>query len=168
MKGAESMERRDESLQAKATLIVEECIAVKLRVLTRAVTKIYNQALRPHGLTVSQMNILVAASYLGKAKQQDICQALHLEKSTLSRDLTRMRERGWVTEAPSDDGRSSLLRVTAHGGKVLQRAIPAWRQAQQQAAALLGEREIAALDRAAKTLRSSRAKDLNSGFREGA
>lgn len=162
------MERKDESLQAKAALIAEECIAVKLRLLTRAVTKIYNQALRPHGLTVSQMNILVAVSYLGQAKQQDICQALHLEKSTLSRDLTRMRERGWVTESPSDDGRSSLLRVTAHGGKLLQRAIPAWRQAQKQAAALLAERDIAALDRAAKTLRSSKAKDLNFGFREGA
>ena len=162
------MERKDESLQAKAALIVEECVAVKLRMLTRAVTKIYNRELRPHGLTVSQMNILVAASYLGQAKQQDICQALHLEKSTLSRDLARMRERGWVTESPSDDGRSSLLRVTAQGGKLLQRAIPAWRQAQQQAAALLADRDIAALDRAAKTLRSSRTKGLNSGFREEA
>jgi DNA-binding MarR family transcriptional regulator len=168
MKGAGSMERKDESLQAKAALIVEECIAVKLRLLTRAVTKIYNRALRPYGLTVSQMNILVAASYIGQAKQQDICQALHLEKSTLSRDLARMRERGWVAEAPGDDGRSSLLRVTALGEKLLQRAFPAWRQAQQQAAELLGERDIAALGRAAKTLRSSRTKGLNSGFREGA
>lgn len=153
------MNRKDETLQAKAAVIAEECIAVRLRLLTRAVTKIYNRALRPHGLTVSQMNILVAASYLGQAKQQDICQALHLEKSTLSRDLARMRARGWVTEAPGDDGRSSLLRVTAQGGKLLQKAIPAWQQAQQQATALLGEREIAALGRAAKTLRSSRAKD---------
>ena len=159
------MERKDESLRAKATLIVEECIAVKLRLLTRAVTKIYNRALRPCGLTVSQMNILVAASYIGQAKQQDICRALHLEKSTLSRDLARMRERGWMAESPGDDGRSSLLRVTAHGEKLLQRAFPAWQQAQQQAAALLGERDIAALGRAAKTLRSSRAKDLDSGFR---
>ena len=85
------MGRKDESLQAKTSLIVEECIAVKLRLLTRAVTKIYNRALRPHGLTISQMNILVAASYIGQAKQQDICQALHLEKSTLSRDLAQRR-----------------------------------------------------------------------------
>jgi DNA-binding MarR family transcriptional regulator len=155
------MERKDESLQAKAALIVEECIAVKLRMLTRAVTKIYNRALRPHGLTVSQMNILVAASYLREAKQQDICQALHLEKSSLSRDLARMRERGWVAEAPGDDVRSSLLRVTAHGEKLLQRAFPAWRQAQQQAAELLGEIDIAALSRAAKTLRSSRTNGQN-------
>jgi DNA-binding MarR family transcriptional regulator len=154
------MERKDESLQAKTALIVEECIAVKLRLLTRAVTKIYNRELRPHGLTVSQMNILVAASYLGQAKQQDICQALHLEKSSLSRDLMRMRERGWVTEAPGDDGRSSLLKVTAHGEKLLQRAFPAWRQAQQQAAELLGERDIAALGRAAKTLRTSKTEGL--------
>ncbi len=153
------MERREESLQAKAAMIVEECIAVRVRLLTRAVTKIYNQALRPHGLTVSQMNILVAASYLGQVKQGDICRALHLEKSTLSRDLARMRERGWVTEAPGDDGRSSLLRVTAQGGKLLQKAMPAWQQAQQEATALLGERDIAALGRAVKTLRSSRAKD---------
>jgi DNA-binding MarR family transcriptional regulator len=155
------MESRDGSLQATATLIVDECIAVRLRLLTRAVTKIYNQALRPHGLTVSQMNILVAVSYLGQAKQQEICQALHLEKSTLSRDLARMRERGWITEARGDDGRSSLLRVTARGGKLLQKALPAWQEAQQQATTLLGEREVAALGRAVKTLRSSRLKELN-------
>ena len=35
------MERQDESLQAKAALIAEECIAVRLRLLTRAVTRIY-------------------------------------------------------------------------------------------------------------------------------
>jgi len=155
------MGRKDESLRAKAALIAEECIAVRLRLLTRAVTKIYNQALRPHGLTVSQMNILVAVSYLGQAKQQDICRVLHLEKSTLSRDLSRMRERDWITEAPGDDGRSSLLRVTAHGGRLLQKAIPAWQQAQQEASALLGEREITALGRAVKTLRSSRSKNPN-------
>lgn len=150
---------RDETLQAKVALIARECVAVRLRLLTRAVTSIYNRALRPHGVTISQMNILVAAYYLGKARQQDICRALHLEKSTLSRDLARMRERGWVTGAPGDDTRSSLVTVTAQGGKLLQRAIPAWEQAQQRATALLGERDIAVLGRATQTLRSSGAKD---------
>jgi len=153
------MKRQDELIQAKAALIAEECIAVKLRVLTRAVTRIYNQALRHYGLTVSQMNILVAVSYLGQARQQDICRALHLEKSTLSRDLMRMRERGWITETPGDDGRSSLLRISAEGGRLLQKAIPAWQQAQQEAIALLGEREMTALGRAVKTLRASGPKD---------
>ena len=150
------MGRKDESLQAKAAVIVEECVAVRLRLLTRAVTKIYNQALRAYGLTTSQMNILVAASYLGQSKQQDICKALHLDKSTLSRDLARMRERGWIAETPGDDGRSSFLQVTAIGGKLLEEAIPAWRNAQEQVTALLGTREITAFGRAAKTIRSSK------------
>jgi DNA-binding MarR family transcriptional regulator len=153
------MVREDKSLQVKAALIAEECVAVRLRLLTRAVTKIYNKALRPHGLTIGQMNILVAVSYLGEAKQQEISQALHLEKSTLSRDLARIRAQGWVTDAPGDDGRSSLLRVTAHGKKLLQKAFPAWQKAQQQATALLGKRDIAALGRATKTIRSTSAKD---------
>src|SRR6266540_509803 len=122
MKGAKLTRRPEESLQAKAALIAQECIAVRLRRLTRAVTKIYNQALRPHGLTISQMNILVAASYLGQAKQQDICQALHLEKSTLSRDLVRMRAHGWVTAVPGDDGRATMLSVTTAGKQVLEQA----------------------------------------------
>src|SRR5439155_21478140 len=107
------MTRTDESLQSKVALIAEECIAVSLRLLTRAVTNTYNHALRPDGLTVGQMNILVAASLMGQARQQDICRVLFLAKSTLSRDLTRMSERGWITESLGDDAWSSLNGVNS-------------------------------------------------------
>ena len=42
------------------------------------------------------MNILVAVSHWGQVNQQTVCQALHLDKSTLSRDLARMRAQGSV------------------------------------------------------------------------
>ena len=155
------MTRTDESLQSKVALIAEECIAVSLRLLTRAVTKIYNHALRPHGLTVGQMNILVAASLMGQARQQDICRVLFLDKSTLSRDLTRMRERGWISESPGDDARSSVISVTALGGRLLEKAIPAWEHAQQEATALLGAQDVAALGRVAKSLRASGVNNVN-------
>ena len=155
------MTRTDESLQSKVALIAEECIAVSLRLLTRAVTKIYNHALRPHGLTVGQMNILVAASLMGQARQQDICRVLFLDKSTLSRDLTRMRERGWIAESPGDDARSSVISVTARGGRLLEKAMPAWEQAQQEATALLGAQDVSALGRVAKSLRSSGVNNVN-------
>jgi DNA-binding MarR family transcriptional regulator len=135
-------------------LIAEECIAVQLRVLTRAVTKIYNKALRPHGLTVSQMNILVAVARLGDAKQQNVCRILHLDKSSLSRDVERMRAQGWLERLPGEDGRTGLLRVARSGKTLLQKTFPAWHQAQRQAKALLGEKEIANLGRAVKALRS--------------
>ena len=139
-----------------AELIAQECIAVRLRLLTRAVSRIYNKALRPHGITISQMNILVAVSYLGKSNHQQVCHALSLDKSTLSRDVERMLEKGWLARHSGDDGRTSLLRVTSGGEKLLRRAAPAWHQAQQEAKALLGEATLASLGRAVTAVRSTK------------
>jgi len=147
------MAKKREPTQISVEMIAEQCIAVRLRMLSRAVTRIYNQALRPYSLTTSQMNILVAVSCLGEARQQDVCQALHLEKSTLSRDVVRMRSQGWLDTVPGEDCRTALLRITPVGRKLLEQAIPAWQQAQEQATALLGESEVRTFGRAATTLR---------------
>ncbi|HSB12447.1 MAG TPA: helix-turn-helix domain-containing protein [Blastocatellia bacterium] len=154
------MEAKPKTMEITAERIAEECVAVRLRVLTRAVTSIYNRALRPHRLTVSQMNILVAISCLGEARQQAVCRALHLEKSSLSRDLARMLARGWVNTLAGEDGRTSLLTLTTTGRRLLNKAIPAWQRAQQQAIALMGDKQVAGLNRAVKTLRAAKAKNL--------
>ena len=39
--------------------VARECIANKVRLLNRAVTAIYDEALRPYGLKISQMSVLV-------------------------------------------------------------------------------------------------------------
>jgi DNA-binding MarR family transcriptional regulator len=149
------MSAKRKTAKLSVELIAEECIAVRLRVLTRAVTKLYNKALRPHGLTVSQMNILVAVSRLGDAKQQEVCRILHLEKSSLSRDVERMRARGWLEKLPGEDRRIGLLRVARSGRALLEKTFPAWHQAQLQAKAMLGETDIPGLGRAVKALRST-------------
>lgn len=133
--------------------IARRCVAVRLRQLTRVVTKLYNDALRPFGLTISQMNILVAISCVGAAAQGEIARALLLEKSTLSRDLERMRDRGWVTAAAGDDARTSVLGLTAAGRRLLRRVVPAWESAQAKALALLGDAEATALQRASTAVR---------------
>jgi DNA-binding MarR family transcriptional regulator len=148
-----------ETYPTAARFVAEECIAVRLRLLTRAITRLYNQALRPHHLTVSQMNILVAASCLGEARPHDICHVLHLEKSTLSRDVERMLRQGWLKKQSGEDGRTSVLQVTPAGGRLLEGAIPAWRQAQEEARVLLGEPGNAALSRAVTTLRGKGLKE---------
>jgi len=148
------MAQKRETAKNSIEMLAEQCIAVRLRMLSRAVTRIYNQALRPYGLTTSQMNILVAIACLGEAKQQDVCQTLHLEKSTLSRDVGRMRSQGWLDDVPGEDRRTALLRITPAGRRLLEEAIPAWQQAQEQATALLGERQVRSFGQAATTLRA--------------
>ncbi len=119
--------------------IAGECIAVRMRMLNRVVTNIYDDALRPLGVKVSQMNILVAAGKMGTARPAEVCEVLHLDVSTLSRNVERMKARGWLEVIPDEDGRAQPFRLTDQGRKLLEKAAPAWKKAQRQAKSLLGE-----------------------------
>ena len=79
---------------------------------------------------------------------------MQLDTSTLSRNVERMRAHGWLEVVPEDDARSQPFRLTAQGKRLIEKAIPAWEEAQAQAAELLGEDGIALLNKAAKKLRS--------------
>src|ERR671912_2837156 len=128
-----------ERVQPMIDKIAGECVAVRLRMLNRVVTNIYDDALRPLGLKVSQMNILVAAAKMGTARPTEVCEHLHLDVSTLSRNVERMKARGWLEVVPDEDGRSQPFRLTSQGRKLLEKAIPAWSEAQQQVKATLGD-----------------------------
>ena len=71
-------------MQTMIDKVASECVAVRLRMLNRVVTNIYDDALRSLDLKVSQMNILVAAAKLGTARPVEVCEHLHLDVSTLS------------------------------------------------------------------------------------
>jgi DNA-binding MarR family transcriptional regulator len=129
--------------------IAEQCLAVRLRMLNRVVTNIYDEALRPLGLKTSQLNIIVVAAKLGLARPAEVCDLLQLDTSTLSRNVERMKARGWLEIVPDEDGRAQPFRLTAKGRKLLQRAKPAWDQAQRKATKLLGNDAVTAIGNAA-------------------
>jgi DNA-binding MarR family transcriptional regulator len=132
--------------------IARTCIAVRLRLLNRVVTNLYDDALRPWGLKVSQLNILVVTAKLALAQPAKVCDLLHLDTSTLSRNVERMRAKGWVEVVPGEDARTQPFRLTAQGRNLLEKAVPAWEEAQQQAGELLGEDGVALLTKTASKL----------------
>src|ERR1041384_6639333 len=136
--------------------IARTCIAVRLRLLNRVVTNIYDDALRPLGLKVSQLNILIVTARLGLARPAEVCEILQLDPSTLSRNVERMRTHGWLEVVPEEDARAQPFRLTTQGKRLIEKAVPAWEEAQQQATELLGSEGVALLDRAAKKLRQPR------------
>lgn len=141
-------------LQTTIDSIAGECIAVRMRMLNRVVTNIYDDALRPLGVRVSQMNILVAAERMGTARPAEVCERLHLDVSTLSRNIERMKARGWLEVIPDEDGRAQPFRLTNNGRKLLEKAAPAWNKAQKQAKSLLGDGVVDLLGQAVKRLNS--------------
>ena len=139
-------------LKAMIDHVANECVAVRLRMLNRVVTNIYDEALRPLDLKVSQMNILVAAAKMGTVRPVAICDHLHLDVSTLSRNVDRMKARGWLEVVPDEDGRSQPFRLTKQGRELLAKAIPAWNQAQTEVKKLLGEGIVHQLDHAMRRI----------------
>jgi DNA-binding MarR family transcriptional regulator len=133
-------------------VIARSCIAVRLRLLNRVVTNLYDDALRPLRLKISQLNILVVTAKLGLAQPAKVCDILQLDTSTLSRNVERMRARGWLETVPGEDARTQPFRLTAQGRRLLERAVPAWEQAQQRAAELLGEDGVTLLTTTARKL----------------
>jgi DNA-binding MarR family transcriptional regulator len=136
-----------------AEVIARDCIAVRVRALNRAVTALYDDALRPHGLRVGQLNLLVAIARFGTARPGDLCRVLRMEKSTLSRDVDVMRRNGWLEVEESAGGRARPLRLTPAGQALLEAVLPAWHAAQARARALIGNNGIAALARVFDGLR---------------
>src|SRR5947209_7969453 len=137
--------------------IARTCIAVRLRLLNRVVTNFYDDALRSLGLKVSQLNILVATAKLGLARPAQVCDILQLDASTLSRNVERMRAHGWLETVPEEDARTQPFRLTPQGRRLIEKAAPAWEEAQRRASELLGDEGVALLDRAARKLRRAKA-----------
>src|SRR5213078_3588155 len=142
----------DTRMRGQIDKVAGECVAVRLRMLNRVITNIYDDALRPLDLKVSQMNILVAAAKMGTARPAAICEHLHLDVSTLSRNVERMKGRGWLEVVPDEDGRSQPFRLTPQGRKHLEKAVPAWSAAQQQVKQVLGDEIVNQLNRAVKRI----------------
>ena len=112
---------RASSDRPAAELIAGECLAVRVRTLNRAVTALYDEALRPHGLRVGQLNLLVAVARMGTARPGDLCRILRMDKSTLSRDVEVMRRNGWLEV--DDRATSEPARCGSRP-----RAMPSWRR----------------------------------------
>ena len=138
------MTDRTRRLAAEA---VGGCIATRLRLAARVITKVYDDALRPFGLTVAQMSLLAVAADRGVIRQAEVCTQLQFDNSTLSRNLELMRENRWLEKVAEADARVHTHRLTGAGQALLERVMPAWRAAQRRARELLGESGVKALHR---------------------
>lgn len=118
--------------------IVGECLAVRVRLIGRAVTNIYDGVLGRHGLTVAQVNLLAALGKIGPCAPSRLGELLQLERSTVSRNVTLLMRSGWVDAVSSDAKGVREIVLTGSGRRKVAAVLPEWRQAQRQAAELLG------------------------------
>jgi len=125
---------------------IDDSVLVRARLLSRAVTGIYDDKLRPFGISSAQFSLLAVIGHAAPTTRAEIARLQHLDKSTLTRNLRTILSEGWVEEVSTNaDGRSRPLALTAAGRELLLNARPAWLEAQAEAKALLGKDGMNAL-----------------------
>ncbi len=119
--------------------MVAGCLMNRARLVSRYVTGIYEDELRTLGLRGSQLNVLAAIAYMGSVRRSDLAKVLHIDISTLTRNLRVMETNEWIAPiADRSDGRGAPIRVTKAGNDLLARATPLWRTAQRRTSDILG------------------------------
>jgi len=136
-------------------MFASDCIAFRVRALNRVITNLYDVSLKPFGITVNQTTILAMLALVGAVGPGRIGQALVMEKSTVSRNLERMRKNGWVAVTQEEGGKAQTITVTEAGRKLLAALHPEWEKAQAAAARLLGKEGIAAVKSLHETVRQT-------------
>ncbi len=124
------------------------CTCFKLRSLSRRVTQLYDQTLAPAGLKVTQYSLLARARRPAGHTAPgvgELSRALFTDRTTLTRNLRPLVDRGLVELGHGNDARSKAVKVTAAGEVAFQAARPLWRQAQDRVRATLGAQQVAAL-----------------------
>ena len=122
------------------------CISTRVRQLSRIVTRVYDDAMRPLGITASQFTLLTQLAQQDGITAVEIGHALDIEKSTLSRNLKRLLALGHITMDPPAGRRGRGLHLTPRGAQVIQLGFPVWREAQTRTINVIGPESRSILD----------------------
>ena len=108
------------------------CHCLAARKQARAITRLFEEKLRRHGLRATQFSVLAALALKGPTPVRELADVLGLERTTLTRVGALLERNGWVSTAPSaEDARQHPFRLTAVGRRKLTAAFPAWKEAQE-------------------------------------
>lgn len=105
--------------------IAQQCVAGQIKMISRVVTGIYDREMKKCGLKITQASILVHLLAYGSRSRSALGRSLQMDKSTVSRNLDRMINNGWVCEADGEN-----VDITPEGSELITSARPQWERAQ--------------------------------------
>jgi DNA-binding MarR family transcriptional regulator len=119
---------------------VEDCACHKVRMAARAVTRAYDEALRPVGLRATQLAVLVAMTKHDAISINSLAEFIGMDRTTLTRNLRPLEKEGLISRGVEGWRRSRALEITKKGRSRLHEALPFWIRAQWALKRKLGDR----------------------------
>ena len=109
-----------------------ECVCLNLRMASRAISQVYDEALRPTGLKTTQLSLLRFIRRFGPISFQKLAEKFVIDETTLPRSLGLLEKHGYIRIEAGTDRRERLASLTPKGEAVIEKALPLWRRAQER------------------------------------
>jgi DNA-binding MarR family transcriptional regulator len=106
------------------------CTCFNLRKAARAVTQMYDEALKPSGLRATQLSLLLAVAEKGPTGMTELAKQLVMDRTTLTRNLKPLLDSGLAEVVEGADRRHKPIAITARGRQALAESMPLWREVQ--------------------------------------
>lgn len=106
------------------------CACLNFRKASRAVTQHFDEVLAPANVRSTQLVVLLALRVYGPCSVAHVARELVMDRSTLTRNLRPLIERGLVSSEKAPGGRTQRVALSAAGRAALDTAVPLWKQAQ--------------------------------------
>ena len=114
------------------------CACMAVRKASRAITKLYDQALAPSGLKITQFSLLMSIRKNGPINTSTLAKLQSLDRTTLVRNLKPLELAAFIEAVPSRDPRERRVCITDHGLQTLKSAMPRWKAIQHKLAERIG------------------------------
>lgn len=118
------------------------CLSLNLRKTERVVTRHYDSYLASAGVTAVQLPMIAIIASAEEPSFRLLAEQLDLDRSTLSRNLALLREKGIVKIGPSSGPKPGLISLTAKGRNALRRAAERWNEAHRELAKALTDKTM--------------------------
>jgi DNA-binding MarR family transcriptional regulator len=125
---------------------IDACACLAIRQSARTVTRLYDEALAPSGLKVTQFSLLNAIDRVPELSVNRLADVLSIDRTTMVRNLKVLEKDGLVRIAKAEaDQRRRRLSLTERGAAMLAAARPLWAELQERLIGRLGADRYAAL-----------------------
>jgi len=112
--------------------VPKECVSYNFQKTARHLTQFYRKTISLSGLQGTQFPLLLAIKLNEPVSISSLAQLLELDRTTLSRNIKRLVEKGYVVLEREEDLRVRNVQLTENGAETLNQALPLWEKAQNK------------------------------------
>ena len=133
------MKERNTNAMLEQGMSGSSCTCGELRKAARAITLLYDNALKSSGLLSTQLNVLDVICNSDSIKISDLSEKQGMDRTTLTRNLSVLERQGFIKISPGRDHRTRIVTATQKGRSAVTNALPLWKEVQGKVKQQMGE-----------------------------